>query len=254
MVGVSRPGDEGLGSTVRGIRGPRWEARGGEHGRGGGSVCQGSPPRTDSPRGVAAGAGGGPLRRGRGGGARGLGAAGGVPAAPPPGRAGFLARRTGGPCTLLGQMLPKARRRPPCSMLPLRHRHRPRSRPRRAPSAPRPARRRPAGRGAGGRGHAGGCPPARLPSAGARKPPAACPGRAGGSRARGALPRARGVGAGRGVCPGGKTEEKRGRPPSPPAPRFLPPPTPPGPCWAACGRRLAGWAVFFLRIFIKLLN
>lgn len=97
-----------------------------------------SPPRIDSPRAGAAGAGAAPLRRGRGGGARGLKAARGVPAAAPSGRAGFLARRTGGPWTLLGQMLPKARRRPPCPMLPprSRHQHRPRPQTRRAPSVP----------------------------------------------------------------------------------------------------------------------
>lgn len=151
-----------------GTRGTRWKARG---------VGQGSPPRTDSPRAGAAGVGGATLRHGRGGGARGLRAVGGVLAALPPCRATFLARRAGRPWTLLGQMLPKARRRPPCSMLPPRHRYRHLSRPqpwlrlRRAPSAPRRARRRPAGWGAGGRSHAGGCPPAFSPPGPRNLPP-----------------------------------------------------------------------------------
>lgn len=160
---------------------------------------------------------------------------------PPPGRAGFLARRAGGPWTVLGQMLPKALRRPPCSMLEPRPRPRPRLQPRCcwAPSAPRPARRRPESRGTGGRGHGGGCPPAFAPPGRRNLPP---PPRAAPPlpRPRNPSPRPRSLGGPGGAAPEGNTRTAAVRPASTSVPRS-PPRAPAG----HYGRQLGGWAGFY---------
>lgn len=143
---------------------------------------------------------------------------------PPPGRAGFLARRAGGPWTVLGQILPKARRRPPCSMLATRPRPRLQLRCRRAPSAPRPARRRPASRGAGTTAMAGAARPPSL--LGGAETSRHLPGpRRRLPRPRNPAPRLWSLGGPRG-CPGGKLEDRRCLP--------APPPRPPAPPAARC--------------------
>lgn len=130
---------------------------------------------------------------------------------------------------------------------------------------PAPCRHRGPGPGPGSSSGAGGRPPPRAPLGAA--PPAGVRGapampsllrgaetsrrRPGGSRARGALPRARGACAGRGGCPGGKLEQRRCRPRHH-GPRHLGAAPIPAVSAGQWGRHLGGWADFYICLLMSL--